>query len=243
MLNNNSEKKMTGISASQLNMADNGEFLEPSFSSGISRRILLASHGPETRRSSTNVVVTGGNWDDASTYNRSMAIRNSEKMTRHAKDQYKITNDEYLDAEKIGWEAFGRMKAMIKEGGKKRGIETFMSLQIECPNGETTKSREYRVIPWKGEHPKVQEHPPSMVIKHERMRQVKMEENQVNIGRSEGARLGLVGNIIPITAIGGIVRHRRKHYSEADRVAQPMIEDGPEKGSRRYQLDSVRRGY
>ena len=34
------------------------------------------------------------------------------------------------------------------------------------------------------------------------------------------------GNIIPITAVGGIVRDRLEHYSEADRLAQPMIEDG-----------------
>ena len=68
-----------------------------------------------------------------------------------------------------------------------------MSLHIESSNGEIPKFREYRVTPWKGEHPKVQEHPPSiMVVKHERMRQVKKEENQFDIRRSDGARLGWV---------------------------------------------------
>ena len=43
------------------------------------------------------------------------------------------------------------------------------------------------------------------MVKHERMRQVKIKENHVNIERSEVIRLELGCNIIPITAVGGIV--------------------------------------
>ena len=72
-----------------------------------------------------------------------------------------------------------------------------------------------------------------MVVKHERMRQVKIKENHVNIERSEGIRLELGCNIIPITAVGGIVWDRLEHYSEAERVAQPTIEDGTVQGRER----------
>ena len=67
-----------------------------------------------------------------------------------------------------------------------------------------------------------------MVVKHERMRQVKIKENHVNIERSEGIRLELGCNIILITAVGGIVWDRLEHYSEAERVATDNTRwDGP----------------